>query len=207
MTVKTKRPNTQVNVLWDTGSTISMITFKKARELKLVGRNTKLSIVKVGVNEEIDSCQYEVPLVNEHGEVETFYAYGIDRISTPIEKTNSKTVLSLFKGIDETHIHRPTGEIYMLIGFEYAGFHPEKMHAVKHLLIMKNMFGSCLGGSHPLIQETTRKIVKNASVFFAVGKPRIDDFFNAELLGVECNPKCGGCKCGKCPPGGKQYTL
>ena len=26
-------------------------------------------------------------------------------------------------------------------------------------------------------------------------------------MGVECNPKCGGCKCGKCAPGGKGLTL
>ena len=23
----------------------------------------------------------------------------------------------------------------------------------------------------------------------------------------KCNPRCGSCRCGKCPIGGKQYTL
>ena len=26
-------------------------------------------------------------------------------------------------------------------------------------------------------------------------------------MGVECNSKCGGCYCGKCLVGGKQFTL
>ena len=26
-------------------------------------------------------------------------------------------------------------------------------------------------------------------------------------MGTSCSPKCGGCKCGQCPIGGKQYTL
>jgi len=41
----------------------------------------------------------------------------------------------------------------------------------------------------------------------ATVKISIDDFYKNENLGVECTPKCGGCKCGECPAGGKQYTL
>ena len=32
-------------------------------------------------------------------------------------------------------------------------------------------------------------------------------FFSLEQLGVECTPRCGSCKCGKCQPGGKNMTL
>ena len=38
-------------------------------------------------------------------------------------------------------------------------------------------------------------------------KVRIEDFYNIEAMGIECNPKCGGCKCGKCQLGGKNFTL
>lgn len=33
------------------------------------------------------------------------------------------------------------------------------------------------------------------------------DFFSIENLGVECTPRCGGCRCGKCPLGTKDYSL
>ena len=35
----------------------------------------------------------------------------------------------------------------------------------------------------------------------------LSEFFSIESMGVECNPKCGGCKCSKCAPGGKGLTL
>ena len=35
----------------------------------------------------------------------------------------------------------------------------------------------------------------------------IESFFDTEALGVECTPKCGSCRCGRCPIGGKSYTL
>ena len=33
------------------------------------------------------------------------------------------------------------------------------------------------------------------------------EFYSWEQLGIECNPSCGGCKCGKCHPGGKNMTI
>ena len=87
------------------------------------------------------------------------------------------------------------------IGFEYASFHSEKVQAVDHLLLLRNMFGKCKGGSHQCTQESTQKIVKNEVLCFVMNKPRIKDFFHTDELGIDCTPKCGGCKCGKCPAG------
>ena len=47
----------------------------------------------------------------------------------------------------------------------------------------------------------------NARVNTIVGKINIEDFYKIENLGVECKPKCGGCKCGKCSLGAKDYTI
>ena len=33
------------------------------------------------------------------------------------------------------------------------------------------------------------------------------EFFYEENIGVECNPRCGGCKCGRCPTGAKQMLI
>ena len=40
-----------------------------------------------------------------------------------------------------------------------------------------------------------------------VAELKIEDFYNTENLEVECMPCCGGCKCGKCPLGEKNYSL
>jgi len=70
--------NTKLNVLWDGGSTLSMITLNKARELKLTGKRVQLTIVKVGgLKETTNSYQYEVPLKDKEGKTVLFVAYGI----------------------------------------------------------------------------------------------------------------------------------
>lgn len=33
------------------------------------------------------------------------------------------------------------------------------------------------------------------------------EWFKWDSIGAACDPKCGSCKCGKCPPGGKEMTL
>ena len=38
-------------------------------------------------------------------------------------------------------------------------------------------------------------------------KVDVTAFYDNEALGVACTPKCGSCRCGTCPVGGKQYTL
>ena len=70
---------------------------------------------------------------------------------------------------------------------------------------MKNKFGRCLGGSHQWLEERTHLLIQEVHVAHAIVK--IDYFCNSEALGVSCQPRCGSCKCGECPIGGKQYTL
>ena len=94
-----------------------------------------------------------------------------------------------------------------MIGLEYAGFHPEKQMALGHLVLYSNRFGACLGGTHHQLREKTQKLVQQEVEVSHIKAARIDDFYESESLGVSCKPKCGSCKCGECPIGGKQYTL
>ena len=197
--------DTSINVMWDSGATVSMITFTKAKEMGLTGTKTNITIVKIGCEREtVQSKAYDVPVHDIQGNIEFFNAYGIDKISTPIESTDTGCFANLFN-IKAEDVKRPVGEIEMLIGFDYAGFHPEKEQACGHLLLLKNKFGHCLGGSHRWLEERTHLLIQEAHIAHALVK--IDDFYNSEVLGVFCQPRCGSCKCGECPIGGKQYTL
>jgi len=44
----------------------------------------------------------------------------------------------LFRNVTKEEIARSTGEVDVLIGFEYAGFHPQKEQSSEHLLLLKN---------------------------------------------------------------------
>ena len=93
-----------------------------------------------------------MPLVDKNGDVVEIEVYGIDMISTEVKRMDIKGVTHLFGDIKENEIQRPVGDIDVLMGFEYAGFHPVKEKGVGHLLLMSNQFGRCLGGSHPMLQ-------------------------------------------------------
>ena len=51
-----------------------------------------------------------------------------------------------------------------------------------------------------------KNAMQNALVHH-VAEVKIEDFYNIENLEVECMPCCGGCKCGNCPLGKKNYSL
>ena len=196
-----------VNVLFDGGATLSLITFKKAEELGLEGKPVKLSEVKVGGTvEEIDSYKYDLYLVDNKSVVVPFRVYGMNNISTDVKQIKVENVLKLFVGLTLDEINRPSHSIDVLIGFEYAGCHPMKIESVDNLLLLENRFGKCLGGSHPLLKERTRKLLQHVSINHIKGV-KINDFFDTEMLGIEVKPKCGNCSCGSCPIGGKDYTI
>ena len=54
-------------------------------------------------------------------------------------------------------------------------------------------------------KDKTRRLVHHADILKITAK--VNDFFKLESLGVECTPKCGGCKCGTCHTGGKEMTI
>ena len=68
-------------------------------------------------------------------------------------------------------------------------------------------FGFCIGGTHPAIEENAECFKYNVAHVNHVRRIELSDFYKIENLGVECTPRWGGCKCGKCPPGSKNYTL
>ena len=63
-------------------------------------------------------------LRDKSGKVIIIRVYSIDKISTDVKYISVKGVLHLFNDIKEFDIQRPTGEIDVLVGHEYAGFHP-----------------------------------------------------------------------------------
>ena len=154
----------------------------------------------------IPSYGYDLPLCDKSGRVIIFRIYGIDKISTDVKYISVKGVLHLFNDIKEVDIQRPTGEIDILVRYEYAGFHPVREQSVGHLIILNNQFGKCLSGTHQMLKEKTQKLVQHI-VIHHIERVKLEDFYSTEAMGVQCYPKCGRCKYGSCPIGGKNYTL
>ena len=187
-----------VNVFWDSGAAISLITFEAAKRLGLRGKEKRVTVIKVGgIKDDLASFIYDLTLVDKDGKQVVFKVYGIDKITTAVKRIKLDGIIHLFRGLDGKEVERPEGEIDVLIGFEYAGFHPVQEQSSGHLLLLKNRFGRCLGGSHPELTENARKVVQGVVVNHAESIS-IGDFYEVEGIGVECHPRCGCCHCGRC---------
>ena len=196
------------NVLWDTGASVCFITNAKARAENLKGIKTQLSIIKVGgESETVDTFKYKLPLIDKQGKTIVFDAYGIDKITSPIPSVDLKGISKLFKDVHADELIRPTGEVDTLIGYEYADFHPLKEQSSGHLLLLRNQFGRCIGGTHPVLNGINEKSLIGNMYANHVKTARIEDFYNMENLGIQCKPRCGGCKCGRCSLGSNAYTI
>ena len=56
--------------------------------------------------------------------------YGIDQITSDIESVSTENLANLFKGVSKDDIMRPAGPVDVLIGYEYAAYHPQRMQNV-----------------------------------------------------------------------------
>ena len=178
--------------------------------MNLQGKRVKLGIIKIGAEAtEINSCLYHLCLKDANGKFHSIEAFGIERISSPIEPVNTDEIARMFK-MDKESIARPQdGEVDLLLGMQYAALHPVRTKSIGNLLLMENQFGKVIAGSHPLLQNCSyiTQSCMQARTALVMHASRIETFFEIEGLGVMCNPRCGGCKCGKCQLGGKNMTL
>ena len=128
-----------INCLWDSGSTLSFITFAMAKTLNLKGSKIHLNITKIGgVTEEIISNKYRLMLVNEQGKILPVTVLGLERISTQIQIVRLDEMVAQFKHLNLDDVRRPTrGEVDCLMGMDVAGFHPIRVDAVDHLILLK----------------------------------------------------------------------
>ena len=155
-----------------------------------------------GVETCVESYQYTISLLDERGTSYSVKAYGIEKITNDITSVGVESIAHLFKDVSTFDLQRPAGSVDLLIGLEYAAWHPRRVQSSGHLLLLKNQFGICIGGSHELLSENARKNILQVSVNVI----SIDKFFSLESWGTQCSPQCGKCGCGKCPIGGKNYT-
>ena len=210
MRVKTGHPSgVKITVLWDSAAEFCLITFERAKQLNLKGEPCRLSVIKVGGDEEeIASFKYEVPLTQTNGTTYIIEAYGIQTISSQIHQINLKPIKHLFPQTPLQEIERPVGQVEMLIGYNYAPLHPRQVsNPSGNLVLVENEFGKCIGGSHKLLHETTSKLIKDVRVHHLSGGPTMESFIKGENMGVSCWPKCGGCSCGECSLGSLNCSI
>ena len=90
------------------------------------------------------------------------------------------------------------------------------------LQLMKNQFGNCIRGHHPLLTSQSNGM-NNFQIHLSEGNKiergglgilsccqlgeAIQKFMDVESLGLQAVPKCGACKCGMCTLGNNSCTI
>lgn len=129
--IKTKKGT--LNVMWDNAASLCFVTNSTAKEQKLKGKKVDLSIIKIGAQDEkINTMKYVLPLADAQGQTVHIEAYGIDQITSDIESVSTENLANLFKGMSKDDIPRPAGPVDVLIGYEYAAYHPQRTQNIGH---------------------------------------------------------------------------
>ena len=101
-----------MNVFWDSGSQLSLITNKVPNKLKLRGKKVRLAITVVA-NQimEMDAFEYKIQLLDTHNRSVEIKAISIDNISSPIGRINRREVCKISGNVDAELMRPIDGEI------------------------------------------------------------------------------------------------
>ena len=213
--------NTKVHAFMDSGSNASYITdaCAKKHKLKQVNR-VSLNISTVGGSKKEQSSNvYEIPFVTSDKKVIVVNAYSLPKITNPSPPVRSVDLVHLFPDFALDSLTRPSTEIDILIGPDSYGLHP-KIEIAKsgdNLFLMQGPLGVCIVGTHPNLPKETfedsalcmvDQVCKNTMLLGshpALTQPH--SFILGEEMGIDSVPKCGNCKCGKCPLPGHNLSF
>ena len=144
-----------LSCLWDSAADVSLITFTKAKRLGLRGLPGTLSITGAGgVKTYIHTFEYKISLIDKEGGVEELIVYGIEKITKEVTSfVSPETVSSHFREINFQDVEQPLGSVDLLVGSDYAGFHPTVEQVNGHFVVLSNKFGKCLKGRSSTFQR------------------------------------------------------
>ena len=149
-------------------------------------------------------------------------AFGVNKIaSEPIESIDLSNVKELFSSPIQRSWNevesRPSGEVELLIGQNYAGLHPTVHETNGNLIVYRSLFdsGFTIGGSHNSLQssgiswDATASYIRNHEVQFnQVTYKSVRDYMESCDLSVPTPRRCNNClNCSECSFRGHMMTV
>jgi hypothetical protein len=135
----------QLVVFWDDGSTCSLVVTDTAEMLQCPGEAVTVSIETINGSITRETKVYCVELMNNSGDRVIIRAFGVEKISEVIGIKMLAEAKSKFSDEIQSQwskvTKRPIGRVHLLVGQEYAGFHPIPFEANNNLVVCRSMFG------------------------------------------------------------------
>lgn len=161
--------------------------------------------------------------------------YGLENIAKVTQAVSPRQLKKFFPNVSSEELVRST-KIDLLISHREGRFVPQPTKIVGDLVLWDGPLGKTVGGTHPNLFEAVdlavvrsnthlARSMRTASIAYketiiaraeerstptrstATTNKEVLDWFPWHSISAACSPQCGGCKCGKCSPGGKERTL
>ena len=175
----------QANTLLDSGAQISLIRKETATTLGLNGKDTSVTITKVGGEEEtIRTKVYKVPVASpDNTQMFSIKAIGIPCISEEVSAVQIRPIAEIL-GLENEKLRRGHGPIDLLIGIDHAQMHTGQTRQTGQIVARKTPLGWVVfGGS----SEDTQKNGRLCHVRVAA-PVEMSDFWATETMGVAVKP-------------------
>lgn len=177
------------NLLLDTGAQISLIRQAVADELRLKGKQTTITITKVGNEEEqLQTQVYKVPIrgLDKKASKYTITAVGIPSINDGVTDIKVDEIASHLH-LRRTDIHRDNGPIDLLVGIDHPKFHGGETREGGTFTARKSPLGWVIFGA-----DSSEKTLHGSVMHVKLASPvNLSDFWETETMGVQYND----CQC------------
>lgn len=148
------------NILLDSGAQISLIRTDLAEKFKLKGKGIKITMTKVGEEEELETKIYQVAIRSlENNAILTIQVCGIAQISDDINQVETKGMVERF-GLRDNLIHRGNGPLDLLIGVDHARMHTGEVRQVGNLITRHSPLGWLVFGNKSNSHIGTNKVLR-----------------------------------------------
>ena len=223
---------TGLTVFWDDGSTCSLVLTETAELLGCPGEPVTVSIETVNGVIMRETKLYCVEMMSNGGERVVIKAFGVENISEIRNVVNLATMKNKFSVEVQSQwgkiSQRPKGPVHLLVGQEYAGYHPVQYEASHNLLVCRTMFGQgwvltgcdeglqaedCAWGEEVAALRVGRiTVLSHANYRISLNTVKLTftqerDFYTLDDLGIEPARRCSSCKgCKDCSWRGQKLS-
>ena len=128
----------------DSGATITLCLHSWARRHNLRARPTSVYLRRLQEEmfSEVETAEYEFALKGVDGQDRTITAVGLGRLTEETGGGEITCLTQVFPELNPALLNRPTGQVEILLGQDYAAFLPRFLRAEGHLTLMSSMFGT-----------------------------------------------------------------
>ena len=156
---------TETNVIFDNGSTCSLIARGLARQLNLRSKHITLIVNTVTGTSTIDSEYVVVEIKDKFGKIHLVRAYTVELVSEVVSVQIPSEIRELFshQAQEGWPQERKGGDVLLLIGNEALSLHPSELERVGNIGVYDSLFShtKLISGHHPALKGTSDILSKD----------------------------------------------